>query len=315
MTNQILALAGGVGGAKLSLGLYKILSPNQLTIVVNTGDDEEFHGLNVSPDLDTIMYTLAGIYDNTNGWGLQNETFNTLKMLKTYGVDTWFNLGDKDLATHIERTRLIRSGWTLSQVTRQLCKRLGVHPVVVPMSDNSVRTIAKTNKGNLTFQEYFVKYQCKPIIKGLEFKGAKQAKISPGFIEGLTKANAIIFCPSNPLLSLAPILSLTGVRKLLENFNGLRLAVSPIVAGKAIKGPAAKIFAELGMKVSCVEVANFLKDICDILVIDNSDAHLAGEINAIGIKAVVTNTIMNSDEDKKQLAKYLLALLDNGGMD
>ena len=199
MKNQILALAGGVGGAKLALGLYKTLYPNQLTIVVNTGDDEEFHGLKISPDLDTVMYTLAGIYDNTSGWGLKDETFNGLKMLKTYGAATWFNLGDKDLATHIERTRLIRMGLTLSQVTNQLCKKLGVHPVIVPMSDNSVRTIAKTNKGNLTFQEYFVKYQCKPTIKGLEFKGAEQAKMAPEFMESLNTADAIILCPSNPL--------------------------------------------------------------------------------------------------------------------
>jgi len=305
---KVLALAGGVGGAKLALGLARLLPPDQLVIVVNTGDDECFHGLHVSPDLDTVMYTLAGLADPDRGWGLTGETFNTLEMLGRYGSDTWFNLGDRDLGTHIRRTQLLRQGATLSEVTADLCHHLGVSHQIVPMSDEPVRTMVDTQAGELPMQQYFVQHQAEPRVKGVRYAGAESALPSPGFQGALDRAKLVVFCPSNPFLSLDPILAIPGVRESLKGFPGRRVAVSPIVGGAALRGPAAKIMSELGEEVSSVGVARRLTGICDIFFIDNQDSELSPAITALGIKPVAAPIIMDSEADKVGLAQRVLAM-------
>ena len=308
MGAKVLALAGGVGGAKLALGLSRILPPGQLVICVNTGDDDCFYGLHVSPDLDTVMYTLAGLADPQSGWGLEGDTFSALDMLNRYGADTWFNLGDRDLATHIQRTQLLRQGATLSEVTTNLCRRLGIVHDVVPMSDDPVRTVLNTDIGELAMQRYFVEHRAEPQINRVRYVGAKSARASPGLEVALDQASLIVFCPSNPFLSLGPILAVSGVRERLENASALRLAVSPIIGGAAVRGPAAKIMSEFGHEVSCVGVAGQYLGLCDLFVIDNVDAHLSPAIQRLGIKPAAASIMMNSDEDKVALAKSVLAM-------
>ena len=234
--SKVLALAGGVGGAKLALGLARILPPDRLTIVVNTGDDEEFHGLHVSPDLDTMTYTLSGSYNQETGWGVAGDSFETLGALNRLGSDTWFNLGDRDFAMHIRRTELLRRGMTLSQVTAELTERLGIEHPIVPMSDQPVRTVLETDAGTLSMQEYFVKNRAGPSVRSIRYVGAEDAQPSPGFKDALGSADAIVFCPSNPHLSVAPILAVPGVRDAIARHPGCRVAVSPIVGGDAVRG-------------------------------------------------------------------------------
>lgn len=307
---RILALAGGVGGAKLALGLYRLLQPQELTVVVNTGDDEIFHGLQVCPDLDTVMYTLSGIVNPETGWGVKGETFHALSAMEEYGMPTWFRLGDLDLATHIRRTELLDSGWSLSEVSRELCTKLKVNPIVIPMSDQPVRTTAFTDEGKLSFQEYFVKRRCEPVIKSIEFDGVENARMAPEFQTALYAADVIIFCPSNPIVSIGPILSVPGARDAITNSDALRIAVSPIVGGSAIKGPAAKMLTELGEEVSCVGIARRYQGLCDVLVIDEVDRDLSDKIAGLGIQPMVTSTIMNSDDDKILLARQLLSFAE-----
>ncbi|MCY4654173.1 MAG: 2-phospho-L-lactate transferase [Dehalococcoidia bacterium] len=303
---RALALSGGVGGAKLCFGLAQILRPDDLRIVVNTGDDEEFHGLYVCPDLDTVMYTLAELSNPHTGWGIRNETFATLSALDRLGQETWFGLGDQDLATHIVRTKMLREGKSLSDVTAHLCGRLGLEHPIIPMSDDPVRTTVSTDIGVLPFQTYFVRHGCEPTVSSLDFEGSQSAEISAKFSESLNSSDTLIFCPSNPYLSVAPILSVPGVRERIEGFEGTRLAVSPIVGGQALKGPAAKILEELGEDVSCVGVARQYVGLCDTFVIDEMDAELADDIRNLGMNVLVLNTIMNNNRDKIQLARYLL---------
>ena len=310
MTGPIVALAGGVGGAKLAVGLARVLSPENLTVVVNTGDDETFHGLHVSPDLDTVMYALAGLTNTSTGWGLAGDSFQGLEMLGRYGSETWFNLGDKDFATHIRRTELLNRGWSLSEVTQELCHPLGVRHKIVPMSDQKVRTIIETGEGDLPFQTYFVKRQCQPLAKSVHFHHADSAGPSPGFITALESSSAIVFCPSNPFLSIAPILALPGVRDRIEAFPGKRIAVSPIVGGQALRGPAAKLLGELGHDVSCVGVAKEYSGICDIFVIDEVDRCHVDTINDLGMRAEVAQTVMEADEDKLALANRICQLIE-----
>ena len=302
-----------MGGAKLALGLARVLSSEDLVIVVNTGDDEEFHGLHVSPDLDTVMYTLSGLSDQERGWGLSGETFQALEMLSAYGVPTWFNLGDRDLATHIRRTQLLQEGRALSEVTRELCRQLGILHTVAPMTDDWVRTIVETTEGVLAFQDYFVRRRCEPVAKAVEFQGATEARPSPTFNEELNNARAIVFCPSNPFLSIDPILAVGDVRERIRSFPGPRVVVSPIVGGAAIRGPAAKMMKELGHPVSSVGVARKYRGLCDHFVIDNADADHAKTIDALGMKAHVTNTIMQTEADKIGLARHVLQLIETEG--
>ncbi len=303
---KILALAGGVGGAKLCFGLARVLAPDELRIVVNTGDDEEFYGLHVSPDLDTVMYTLAGMSNPETGWGIAGESYATLGSLDRLGQATWFGLGDQDMATHIVRTEMLRRDVSLSDVTRFLCRQLGVEHPVSPMTDDRVRTMVKTETGWLTFQTYFVKLRCEPTIEGLKFVGCDAAAMSATFRKGLIVADALVVCPSNPYLSIAPIMSVRDVRSRIERFEGPRIAVSPIVGGQAIKGPAAKILAELGEDVSCTGVARQYAGLCDIFVIDEVDRHLSDEVRDLGMTPLVLNTVMNTDADKVALARGVL---------
>lgn len=306
MNPKIVAIAGGVGGAKLALGLSHLLPSKQLTVVVNTGDDEEFYGLHVSPDLDTMMYTLAGVVNQENGWGLADETFNCLSSLNSYGHDTWFKLGDKDLATHIQRTNLMASGLSLSEVTLILSNSLGVLQRIVPMTDSRVRTMVDTDIGYLSFQEYFVKFQCEPKVKSIAFYGIENSSPSPGFVKSLSGSDVLIFCPSNPYLSIDPILAIPGVRTMLQNFKGGRVAVSPIVGNRALRGPAAKMMTELGKENSCVGVARKYVGLCDIFIIDEIDRIRADEIRALGFNVEILNTVMVSVEDKMGLGQKIL---------
>jgi LPPG:FO 2-phospho-L-lactate transferase len=311
MTVSILALAGGIGGAKLALGLTRVLSPQQLTIVVNTGDDETFHGLHVSPDLDTMMYTLSGLVNLETGWGLVGDQFNAMDMLGLYGSPTWFNLGDKDLGTHIRRTELLRNGWTLSQITADLSHRIGVRHRVAPMSDQTVKTMLETDEGNLPFQIYFVERRCEPIARRVLFESTGPAKPSPSFEEALESASALIFCPSNPFLSIGPILALDGVRQTIENFAGPRIVVSPIVDGLALRGPAAKLMGEMGHDVSCVGVAHWYQGLCDIFLIDEVDRHHATEITLLGMRVEVARTVMATEADKIGLARRVIEMVES----
>lgn len=306
----VLALAGGVGGAKLALGLANALQPNQLVIVVNTGDDEEFHGLHVCPDLDTVMYTLAGLQNPDQGWGLSDESFNALEMLDNYGVPTWFRLGDKDLATHIRRTQLLREGWSLSETTQELCHQLGVKHIVVPMSDNPIRTVLETSEGALSFQEYFVNMHCEPKPTAIRFQGSESAAPSPHFDNALRRAKALVLCPSNPFLSIAPILSIKGIRERIALFDKPRVVVSPIVDGYALRGPAAKMLLELDYPVSCLGVAQQYQGLCDIFIIDRADKAHFDAIQSLGMEPKITDIVMTTDQDKTTLAEFILNCLE-----
>ena len=299
-------MAGGVGGAKLCLGLARTLAPSDLQIIVNTGDDEDFYGLRVSPDLDTVTYTLAGIANPETGWGIKGETFAALGALRRLGLDAWFGLGDQDFATHILRTRMLHEGATLSEVADRVRRALGVEHPIAPMSDDRVRTMIIADGGELAFQTYFVKMRCEPVACGLRFDGAESARMSPAFRAALDEAGAIVICPSNPYLSVAPMLAVPGVRAAIERFAGPRIAVSPIVGGEAIRGPAAKLLAELGEDASCVGVARRYAGLCDIFVIDEVDAHLADGVRTLGMEPLVARTVMRSDADKIRLAREVL---------
>jgi LPPG:FO 2-phospho-L-lactate transferase len=307
---RVLAIAGGVGGAKLALGLTRVLPPERLTIVVNTGDDETFHGLHVSPDLDTVTYALAALTNVETGWGVADDSFRVLGALGRLGAETWFGLGDLDFATHIRRTELLRRGWTLSEVTEEFTARLGIAHTVVPMSDDPVRTSALTDAGELAFQDYFVRQACEPVITGVRFDGSDTARPSPGFAAALASADAIVYCPSNPIVSIGPVLAVPGVAEAIRAFRGLRIAVSPIVGGQALKGPAAKMMAELGEQVSSAGVATRYAGLCDTLVIDTVDAGEAASVEALGMHAMVTSTVMSDDGDKERLAREVLDAID-----
>jgi LPPG:FO 2-phospho-L-lactate transferase len=305
---MILALAGGVGGAKLAKGLADVLAPDQLIVAVNTGDDFEHMGLHISPDLDTVMYTLSGINDPVQGWGIAGETWNFMHGLEALGGETWFRLGDRDLATHVERTQRLRATESLSAITERLCARLGVRHRVVPMSDEPVRTLVHTADGVLSFQEYFVHRRAEPVVTELEFAGAEQARMTEALRLGLDSRppTAVVVCPSNPYLSIAPILALAGVRAALERRRVPVIAVSPIVAGRALKGPAAKIMRELGQEPSSLEVARFYRGLIDALVIDHADCALSAAIAGLGIRPLVTNTIMKDARGQAELAGRIM---------
>jgi LPPG:FO 2-phospho-L-lactate transferase len=305
----IVALAGGVGGAKLALGLARILTPNNLTIAVNTGDDFEHFGLRISPDLDTVMYTLAGLSNSETGWGLAGETWSFLEAMKRLGAETWFGLGDHDLATHVERTRRLRNGETLSQITHYFCECLGVEADVVPMTDDPVYTVVHTEQGVLPFQEYFVHQRCEPRVRDFEFLGITSAQPLPRLLERLANAEALIYCPSNPYVSIAPILTLPGMRPLIDSRRAAGMpvvAVSPIVGGSALKGPAAKMMTELGLESTVTALAEHYAGTIDGLVIDKVDSDCAQPIEKLGLRALVTDTVMKTDADKVRLAEETL---------
>lgn len=302
---KVAALAGGVGGAKLADGLSKTLNTGQLSVIVNTGDDFEFFGLHISPDVDTVCYTLAGLANPLTGWGQVDESWEVFQALSRLGGPNWFKLGDHDLALHMERTRLLKSGLSLTRVTQELCDRMGIKDQVLPMTDLPVRTLVKTTDGRkLPFQEYFVREQCVPEVTGFEFTGIEEAQAGIKVQKTLTEADLIIICPSNPWVSIDPILNLAGIRELLA--NKIVIAVSPIIGGKTIKGPAAKMFLELGMNPGCFEVANHYRDLLTGFVLDSQDQDEASRVSEIGIIPLVTQTIMRSVEDRIRLANEVL---------
>lgn len=305
----VVILAGGVGGAKGAQGLYQLLPPDTLTVIVNTGDDFEHLGLPISPDLDTVMYTLAGVNHPQQGWGLAGDTFQALAMLSRYGAPTWFQLGDRDLATHILRRHLRDQGWSLTRITDHFCQALGVRARVLPMTDDPVRTVIVTPEGPLPFQEYFVHRRCEPPAREIRFEGAEQAHPTPEVWRALLEADALVLGPSNPYLSLDPILSLQGVRERLRAQRERVVAITPIVGGHALKGPAAKLMREFGEEPSPLTVARRYADFLGAFVLDERDAHLQDEIAALGMRVAVTDTVMNTPEDRGRVARTALETL------
>lgn len=322
---KIVALAGGVGGAKLAHGLAQILPPEDLTVIVNTGDDFEHLGLYICPDLDTVCYTLAGLANPKTGWGRVNESWQAINNIEKLGGQGWFRLGDQDLATHIERTRRMKDGQCLSEITREFRKAWGIKHTILPMSDQPIRTIVETNEGDLAFQEYFVHRRCEPRVKGFRFDGIEKAQAAPGAREAIQSADAVVICPSNPWVSIDPILQVfalapsplsaplhlppnsgnLGGEK--ERGKGKRvIAVSPIIGGQAVKGPAAKMYSELGIQPSALAVAQHYRDLATGFVLDKVDSHLESDIRSLNMQTLTTKTLMKNIKDRRRLAEDVL---------
>jgi LPPG:FO 2-phospho-L-lactate transferase len=301
-------LSGGAGGAKLAAGLARVVDPARLLIVANTGDDFEHLGLYISPDLDTLMYTLAGISNRHTGWGRAHETWTFMAALEALGGETWFRLGDGDLATHVERTRRLRADATLTAITADFAARLGIAARIVPMSDDAVRTVVDTPAGPLAFQHYFVRDRCQPQVSGFRFEGAVAAQANPVFVEALSDPalRAIVICPSNPFISIDPILALPDIRTRLETARAPVIAVSPVVGGRAVKGPTTKMMRELAMPETAAAVASHYGELLDGFVLDPVDAPIADQVRASGIDVLVTNTVMKTLADKETLAHAVL---------
>ena len=300
---KIVALAGGVGGAKLAHGLAQILAPEDLTIIVNTGDDFEHYGLYVCPDLDTVCYTLAGLANPETGWGRINESWNVIENASKLGGPDWFRLGDQDLGTHLERTRRLTAGHSLREITRDFCQSWGIEHTVLPMSDQPVRTIVETEEGDLAFQEYFVHRRCEPRVKGFRFEGADKAATASGACEAIVAADAVIICPSNPWVSIDPIL------RVLPKIEKPVYAVSPILGGETVKGPAAKMYRELGIAPSALAVANHYRSLATGFVLDIIDAQLNESVRGLNMRTLVTNTLMKSHDNRRQLANEVLKFI------
>jgi LPPG:FO 2-phospho-L-lactate transferase len=304
-SSLVVALSGGIGGAKLALGLDRILAPGQLTVIANTGDDFEHLGLSISPDVDTLLYTLGGRDDPQRGWGRRAETWTFMQALAELGGETWFQLGDGDLATHIERSRRLRQGESLSAITMDFARRFAIASRILPMSDASVRTKIKSGGGWIDFQDYFVRQRCEPKVESLVFEGAERAPPNPDFLALLADPAlaAVVVCPSNPWISIEPILVLPGVRQALANCRAPVIAVSPIIAGKAVKGPTAKMMAELGDEVSAAAVARHYQAFLDGYVIDEADAD---EMPDLDVPVTIAPTLMVSLDDRLRLARIVL---------
>ena len=303
---DIVALAGGIGASKLLLGLNRIMDPRDLTVVVNTGDDIVMHGLSISPDLDIVTYTLADLVNPDTGWGFRDETFRALEQLAVYGRPQWFHLGDRDLATHIHRTAMLRAGARLSEVANSIREALGVRARILPMSDQPVPTMIETGEGRLHFQEYLVQRRAEPTVRAISFDGIELAHPAPGVLEGLERASSIVICPSNPLISIGPILAVPGVREALRRRRTRVVAVCPIVGGKSLKGPSDQMLAQLGHDVSTVGVARMYQDICGTIVIDPVDSAQGPAIESLGVEVVIHPTVMRNLEDKELLARRVV---------
>ena len=304
---MIVALAGGVGGAKLAQGLALAMGEAPLSVVVNTADDFELHGLRISPDLDTVLYTLAGLANPDTGWGIARDTFATLDMLARYGADTWFALGDRDFATHIQRTEHLRAGWTLTQVTASLARALSVRATLLPMCDEPVATRIETPSGELAFQEYFVQRQQRDEVRGVRFDGIEQAHLLVGVRDAVERAELIVFCPSNPIVSIGPILAVPGLREALRRARAPRVAISPIVGGRALKGPADRMLASLGHESSALGVARLYEGLIHGMVVDQVDADLATAVEALDMRVLVADTVMRTEGDRERLAREVIA--------
>ena len=303
---KVCALAGGVGGAKLASGLQDVLPPGKLSVVVNTADDFDLWGLHICPDLDTVMYTLAGISNPETGWGIVDESFETLNMLESYGEETWFKLGDRDLATHILRTSRMRSGETLTEVTAGLSGVLGVDSAVLPMSDDPVSTVLETAEGRLEFQEYFVRRGQRDEVLAVGLRGIQDAGPTERVLAAISGADAIVLCPSNPVVSVGPILALPGMTEALASSSAPKVAVSPIVGGRALKGPADRMLASLGHEVSATGVARMYAGLVDGMVVDRTDEGERAGIEALGMRVLVTQSVMRHAEDRARLASETL---------
>ncbi len=305
---RVVALAGGVGAAKLVWGLAQEGLGSRLSVVVNTGDDLEAFGLRICPDLDTITYTLAGLSNRTWGWGIEGDTFRCLEALGRLGADTWFGLGDQDLATHLWRTSRLNRGWGLAAVTAHICKGFGIEPSVLPMAEGYNPTLVETDAGRLHLQEYLVREKCAPRVHGFEYTGLSCQRAAPGVEKVIRNARIIVICPSNPFISVGPILAVPGIRRAVMESRGLVVAVSPIVGGRALKGPAAKMLRELGHPVSAEGVARIYRGVMDVFVLDERDAGSAASIERLGVRVVVRNTVMDTSGAKRALARALLRL-------
>jgi LPPG:FO 2-phospho-L-lactate transferase len=307
---MIVALAGGVGAARFLDGLSQVHPPKEICIIGNTGDDMEMHGLYICPDLDTVVYTLAGLANPVHGWGVEGDSFRCLEALGKLNAETWFQLGDRDLATHIYRTARLRAGESLSAVTEAIARSLGVACTLKPVSDDPVRTIVQTPGGPLEFQTYFVRRRAQDEVLGVEFQGANDARPAPGVLRAIRSASAIVFCPSNPIISIGPILAVPGIRQAIRRRKCPAAAISPIIGGRALKGPAADMMRGMGMEVSALGVARMYRGLVDLFVLDRADKRLAPEVEKLGMRAVVTNTIMTGAAQKKALARAVLKALE-----
>jgi LPPG:FO 2-phospho-L-lactate transferase len=309
MALKVVALTGGVGGSKLADGFAAVLPPEHLTLIVNTADDFEHVGLMICPDVDTVIYTLAGIANPQTGWGRANETWSFMQALDELGGPTWFQLGDRDLAVHVERTRRLREGQALSLVIEHIRRSLGVSVRILPMSDQSVRTIVLTAEGELPFQRYFVERKCEPRVTGFRYAGVETAQPGPGVLAAIAEADVVVFCPSNPWVSLDPILSVPGIREAVQAKPVI--GVSPIVGGKAIKGPAAKMYKEMGIQPSALTFVEHYHDFLSGILIDTQDEGLLQIAAPSGVSVGVTNTVMKDREDRRRLAEEVLAFCIN----
>jgi len=308
----VVALAGGVGAARFLDGLTRVIAPERVFVVGNTGDDAEIHGLHISPDLDTVTYTLAGLANPMHGWGVRGDSFQCLEALGRLGGETWFQLGDRDLATHLYRTERLRQGATLAEVAAEIASALGVRSRIVPMSNGRVRTRICTPAGELEFQTYFVKRRARDAVAGLRFEGASEAKPSPGVLEAIAEAETVILCPSNPFISIGPIMAIPGIREALQGRRDRVVAISPIVGGKALKGPAAKMMKSMQLGAAASEVAKLYADFAGVFVLDDVDRKQAGKVEALGVRPVVTDTIMRGLRERKALARVVAEELGIG---
>ena len=306
LTKKLVCLSGGVGAAKFLQGLVATVPQEDIVIIVNTGDDLNLYGLHVSPDPDIVMYTLSGIVDQEKGWGVQDDTFRCLQMLSRYGLESWFRLGDRDLATHVYRTQLMRSGFSHAQVTQKLCDALGLRVRILPMTNENVATKIITNVGELHFEEYLVKRRAVDKVLDVVFEGVEAAFPASGVVESIRDARAVILCPSNPIVSIGPILAVKGIRDALRKTQARIVAISPIVGGTTVKGPADKLMMGLGMEVSAYSVALLYRDFLNTFILDETDAKEKRRIEELGIQVVTTNTVMRTLEDKKKLAMVTL---------
>ena len=305
---NITTLAGGVGAARFLEGLIQIVRQEDITVISNTGDDEDFFGLRVSPDIDIVIYTLAGAINTETGWGLAGETFRALEALGRFGYETWFGLGDGDLATHVHRTNMLHNGATLSQATRSIAEAFGLRLTLLPVSDDRIRTIVETTAGEtLAFQEYFVKRRTEDEVRAVRFDGIDTAQPAPGVLEAIANADIIAIAPSNPVVSIGPLLAVNGVREALRTTRAKVVGVSPIIGGKTIKGPADRMMASLGMTPTATGIAEEYRDFLDVLVIDEEDRALADAVAATGVRPIVAQTIMRGPAEKRALAEVALA--------
>lgn len=303
---NVVAIAGGVGGAKLADGLAQALSPGKLSVIVNIGDDFDHLGLRICPDLDTVCYTLAGLANPTTGWGRAGETWQAMENLALLGGPTWFRLGDMDLATHLERTQRLTRGERLSEITHDFCRAWGITSQVFPVTDDPVPTIVHADEGDLPFQEYFVRRQCNPRVKRFSFEDVSLASPAPGVLDALTTADLVVFCPSNPWVSIDPILAVPGIREVIREKHVI--AVSPLIGGKAVKGPAAKMYAELGVAPTAYAVAAHYQELLSDFVFDNVDAAQEADVRKLGVRSFVTDTLMHTPLDRKRLAEEVLRM-------